>query len=102
MIKLQQVTAPSALASSETSTVKTLYPASSSFARVLGNAVGKMISSPMGRQFAANGSQDPLRSDENRQSDRVHPVFVDEQGVIVHASDGRFQMQAVMHNYTGR
>jgi hypothetical protein len=39
-IKLQQVTAPSAFANSETSTVVTLLPAASSFAHVFGNVVG--------------------------------------------------------------
>ena len=40
MIKLQQVTAPSAFASSSTVTDWILYPRDSSFARVFGNDVG--------------------------------------------------------------
>jgi hypothetical protein len=56
MIKLQQVTAPSAFASSETSTVITRYPAATSRAKVLGNDVGYTIDLPTGRQLAAYGS----------------------------------------------
>ena len=56
IIKLQQVTAPSAFANSSTVTGWTWYPRASSLARVFGKAVGKMIFPFTGRQFAANGS----------------------------------------------
>ena len=62
-----------------------------------GNATGNMIASPIGKQFAANGSDSSTSINSIAlKVFHIHPSAIDQQGFIVDACDSGFEMQAIM------